>query len=115
MEIRSMNLLENKVNVSAVSEELKQYDLLKLSQGFRVNIMGNLMMISRKLITFGLMKWIRKCSPLSILCKTICKKMKRSCQEDLKLNQKTKSSSSSSSSKSKKSGKSFTEKVIHEK
>ena len=38
---------------------------------------------SRKLMTFGLMKLIKKSSSLSILCIIICKKMKRSYQGDL--------------------------------
>ena len=47
--------------------------------------MGSLMMTSRNLMIFGLMKLIKKSSPLSILCIIICKKMKRSCQEDLEV------------------------------
>ena len=45
------NLMENKFSVRAVSEELKQYDnLISCFQEFRENIMGSLMMISRKLM-----------------------------------------------------------------
>ena len=62
-------------------------------QRFRVNIMGSLMMTSRKHMIFGLMKLIKKPSSLSILCIIICDEMKRLCQEDLevleKLNRQT--------------------------
>ena len=80
------NLIENKFNVRAASEELKRYDdLLKLFLGVQGEIMGSLMMNSRKLMIFGLMKLIKKSSPFSILCIIICEKMKRSSQEDLEV------------------------------
>ena len=49
-----------------------------------MNIIGSLMMTNRnfKRKTFGLMKLIKKSSPLSILCIIICEKLKRSCQGD---------------------------------
>ena len=50
-----------------------------------MNIMGSLMMTSRKLMIFGLTKLIKKSSPLSKVCIIICKKMKGSCQEDLEI------------------------------
>ena len=80
------NLIENKFNVRAASEELKRYDdLLKLFLGVQGEIMESLMMNSRKLMIFGLMKLIKKSSPFSILCIIICEKMKRSSQEDLEV------------------------------
>ena len=61
-------LMEKKLNVRAISEEFKQYDdLLKLFLNVIMNIMGNLRKASRKLMTFGLMKLIRRSSLLSIL------------------------------------------------
>ena len=54
-------------------------------QGFRVNKMGSLMITSRKQMIFRLMKLIKKSSLLSILYIIICKKIKRSCQVDLKI------------------------------
>ena len=50
-----------------------------------MNIIESLMMTSRKLMFFGLIKLIKKSSPLSILCRIIYEKMKRSCQEDLEV------------------------------
>ena len=47
-----------------------------------MNIMGSLIMTSRKLIIFGFMNLIKKSLPLSILCIIICEKMQRSRQED---------------------------------
>ena len=80
------NLIENKFNVRAASEELKRCDdLLKLFLGAQGEIMESLMMNSRKLMIFGLMKLIKKSSPFSILCIIICEKMKRSSQEDLEV------------------------------
>ena len=76
--------MENKFNVRTFFEELKQYDyLLKLFSGVQDEYHGKLMMTSRKLMIFSLMKLINKSSPLSILCIIICMKMIRSCQGDL--------------------------------
>ena len=45
--------------------------------------MGNVMMASRKLMIFGLTKFIKKFLPLSIPCINICEEMtRRSSQED---------------------------------
>ena len=47
--------------------------------------MVSLMMSTRRLINFGLMKLIEKSSPLGILCVIISDKRKRSCQADVQV------------------------------
>ena len=50
-----------------------------------MNIMVSLMMSSRRLMVFGLIKLIKKSSPLGILCVIISDKRKRSCQADVQV------------------------------
>ena len=73
------NLMEIKFNVRTVFKEFKQYnDLLKLFSGVQDKYHGKLDDDCGKLIIFGLMKLIKKSSPLSILSIIICNKSRNS-------------------------------------
>ena len=59
--------------------------MLKLFSGVQGEYHRKLGDDHQKADVFGLIKLIKKSSPLSILCRIIYKKMKRSCQEDLEV------------------------------
>ena len=78
--------MENKFNVRAVSEELRQCsDFLKLSSEVLGEYHGKLDDDQQKADDFYFDEVDQKTSPLSILCIIVCEKMKRLCQEDLEV------------------------------
>ena len=80
------NLMENKFNFRAVSEEFKQYDdLSKLFSGVQGEYHGKPDDDQQKADDFWFDEVGRISSPLSILYTIICEKMKRSCQEGLEV------------------------------
>ena len=108
--------MENKFNVRAVSEKLKQYDdFLKLFSGVQGEYHGKLDDDQQKADDFWFDEVDQKIFTFKHSVHNYLQENERVMSRRSGSSRKTKSSSSSSSSKSRKSGKSIKQQVINEK